>query len=841
MARIAKVIVPLPLEGVFSYLVPEAMIGEVVPWSRVVVPFGKGRVYTGIVAEVEDTDSGICRHSESRAMPSDCIDNSRAPALPPLKEVLWCPDGNRPILRRGQLNLWEWMAEYYMCSVGEVMKAALPGGLSVECETIVEASCDPDVELPELRKEAVAVWEAVRTAGSVSVRQLERSGLKNVMRGVYDLMDTGLVSVREKLSERICPRREEYYELTIPREGDNDALAVAFGRLRSARHQDLLMTLVKLSGFTNRVSPLREVSREAVAGLECYDRAVLRSFVKRGWLKINTRLVSKFGWEGSPLKVLPELSTAQKEARDSIRRGFVDKGVMLLHGVTSSGKTEVYIHLIDEVLQAGRQVLFLVPEIALTTQLTRRLQEVFGSKVIVYHSRFSDRERVGVWRKMLENNDPVVVVGARSSVFLPFASLGLIIVDEEHEQSFKQVSPAPRYNGRDVAIMLARSHGAKTLLGSATPAVETYYKALTGLFGLVSLSERYGNVSLPEIEIVDMRGSGPSPLPLSARGTDIVRQAVARGEQAIIFHNRRGYSPMARCKGCEFVPRCTDCDVSLTYHKGMHRLVCHYCGKEYGMPDLCPVCGGPTMEIVGFGTERIEDEIADVFHDARTIRMDLDTTRNKGNYIRIIEDFSDGKADILIGTQMVTKGLDFGGVSTVVTLNADMLINYPDFRSGERAWDMLEQVSGRAGRRSGGRGRVIIQTRQPDHPILGYVVNHDYAGFYNHEIEERESFKYPPFVRIIYIYVRHKDAGVCRDAAENFASDLRARLGDRVLGPHEPPVNRVRLMYMRRIMVKIENGVSLSQIKKMLREGAMRVRLKPGYKAVDIYFDVDPM
>ncbi|MDE6145239.1 MAG: primosomal protein N', partial [Muribaculaceae bacterium] len=428
-------------------------------------------------------------------------------------------------------------------------------------------------------------------------------------------------------------------------------------------------------------------------------------------------------------------------------------------GVTSSGKTEIYIHLIDRVLRAGHQVLFLVPEIALTTQLTERLQRVFGSKVLVYHSKFTDNERVDIWNRLLHSREPMVIIGARSSVFLPFSHLGLIVIDEEHEPSFKQFDPAPRYNGRDSAIMLAGMHGAKVLLGSASPSVETYYKAQSGRYGLVELTERFGGVELPTIEIVDMKREWKkfrTDKPLAEDVEQKISAAVSAGNQAIVFHNRRGFAPLARCKACAHVPKCLNCDVSLTYHRRDDKLVCHYCGAQYPLPALCPVCNEPAMEIIGYGTERIEDEVGKEFPEARILRMDLDTTRNKDGYQEIINDFSQHKADILVGTQMVTKGLDFSDVSIVAVLNADMLINIPDFRSSERAFNMLLQVAGRAGRRETS-GKVIVQTSQPEHPVIGFMTNHDYTGFYDHELAERRERFYPPFSRMIFIYLKHRE------------------------------------------------------------------------------------
>lgn len=829
MAKYAHVIVPVPLPAVFTYIVPDDMSEYIRPGMRVVVPFGGAhKFYTGIVTETVDKFEGNYD----------------------LRPIVWCPD-IAPVLRRPQLKLWEWMADYYMSAIGDVMKAALPGGLKIESETLIECNDEVGAEASEqaalttLSSKAVTVWEKIKElnrTGKVSVRDLERAGISSVMASVYELIGAGLVLIRENHAERFRAKKMDYYHILMERD-DPDVLNNVFSRIRSPRHQKLLMLLLSLSDFTRKGAPLKEVSRDAVKDDESFDTAVLRSFVKKGIISIETREISRFKWNARPLQPLPSLSTAQRNALSAIHQNFTDHDVVLLHGVTSSGKTEIYKHLIDFTLRLNRSVLFLVPEIALTTQLTTRLQNTFGDKVVIYHSRFSDSERVEIWMRILHSAEPLVVIGARSAVFLPFHSLGLVIVDEEHEQSYKQFDPAPRYNARDTAIVLSRMHGAKTLLASATPSVETYYKAVNGRFGLVELTERFSGVNLPEIEIVDIgkeRLKGTMGESLSQQALQEANRALAAKNQVILFHNRRGYSPIARCKACAYTPKCEDCAVSLSYHKNINRLVCHYCGREYPLPSLCPLCGQPTVEVVGFGTERIEDNVADVFPEYRVLRMDLDTTRNKEHYADIIEKFSEHHADILVGTQMVTKGLDFGDVSTVVVLNADMLFNYPDFRAAERAFNMLEQVSGRAGRRQETPGKVIIQTRRTDHPLLQYVLAHDYRQYYEYELEERRKYNYPPFTRLVYVVVRSKDAVKCRTASEILAAALRKSLGNRIYGPHEPAVNRIKTLYIRRIMVKIEPGVSIKQVKDILLKSASDVRSMNDFRSIDIYFDVDP-
>lgn len=828
MAKYAEVIVPVAVGDRFTYLIPEELKERVRPMSRVFVPFGRGKTYTGIVTSLADTFDGGYE----------------------LKEILACPDPG-PVLRYPQLKLWDWIAAYYMCAPGQVLKAALPTGLNIESETEVILNDDIPPEALTERLESApshltsklnAILSLLSHNGKMTVHELEKNGVKDAVGLVNGLVGAGIVTVREKLSERFRPRTEELIHVVIDRD-DHAALQKAFRSLRSQRHERLLLKLIELSRFTRAGAPLEAVSRDAIAGDESYDRSVLNSFVKKGFITLEKREVSRFRWNGGPLKPLPELSAAQKTALSEIHESFREQPVVLLHGVTSSGKTEIFMHLIDFVLKQKRQVLYLVPEIALTTQLTRRLQDVFGPKVVIYHSRFSDRERCEIWMKLLTTDEPCVVVGARSAVFLPFATLGMVIVDEEHEQSYKQFDPAPRYNARDVATVLARMHGARTLLASATPSVDSYYKATQGRYGLVTLGERYAGVRLPDIEVVDLAKAQRSRSvteSLAHRTIEVCREALGNKHQVIVFNNRRGYSPVALCPSCQFIPRCRQCDVSLTYHKSNDRLVCHYCGAEYEMPKICPSCKEPGIRQQGYGTERVEDNVAECFPEARILRMDLDTTRNKENYSTLIDKFSQHKADILVGTQMVTKGLDFADVSTVAVLGADTIINYPDFRSAERAFNMLEQVSGRAGRRADTPGKVLIQTRQPDHRILKHVLEHDYKAFFDEELAERRQFAYPPFVRIIYVYVRHKDNEVCAQAASHLASMLRSALGDRVFGPQTPPVARIKGVHLRRIMVKIEPEVSVSQVKTILAEASTALRTEPKYRAVSVHFDVDP-
>lgn len=820
----AEVLLPLPLTGTFTYIVPEALADRVKPGHRVIVPFGRRKFYTAIV-------TGL---------------TPRLPGNFEVKEISQALD-DTPIIRHPQLKLWEWMAEYYLCSPGEVYKAALPAGLKIESETFIDINPDYE-ESPERRldeREVMVMANVAHAEKRVTMGDIERmTGFRNVTAIVSRLVELGALRVSENLVERYHTRKETFVEIAIER-GDAEALHRAFDTVGSSPKQEkALMTLLELSQFMRRDAKLREVRRSELTDRAGVTTAIVGALEKRGIIRQIRRGVSRFAPVDTEPGPLPELTPPQKSALDAIHASWREKDITLLHGVTSSGKTEIYINLIDYVLRQGRQALYLVPEIALTTQLTRRLQRVFGRKVIIYHSRFSDSERVELWRRMLDTREPVVVIGARSALFMPFSSLGLVIVDEEHESSYKQQDPAPRYNGRDAAMVLARMHGAKTLLGSATPAIDTYYKALAGRYGLVELKERFGGAQMPEVELIDMslaRKKREVSGTFSRRLRQLIDVATGRGDQSIVFLNRRGFAPMARCRQCGYIPKCENCDVSLTYHRGIDKLVCHYCGTPYELPKVCPACKEPDMEIIGYGTERVEDEIAMFFPDAAIARLDRDTTRNKESYETIIDSFSKGRSNILVGTQMVTKGLDFDRVGVVGVVNADATVNQPDFRSAERAFNMLEQVSGRAGRRTGAPGVVAIQTYTPSHPLYGYLKAHNYRGFYDHEIEERRLFLYPPFTRVIYVYLKHRDQAAVNALAAAYGQRLRQLFGNRVFGPDEPSVARVQQMYIRRVMIKIEVEASMRKVKEILRALYEEMHARGAARGAVVYYDVDPM
>lgn len=818
----AEVILPLPLFGTFTYSIPTTLEGKAAVGHRVIVPFGRKKYYTGIIESITPV----------------------APEGFEVKDISSVLDP-WPVVKHPQLKLWEWIAEYYLCTAGDVYKAAVPAGLKVESETFIELNPDYE-EIPDARmtdREAI-IMQSLDHNGKMTPAEIsKKTGLNSIESTISSMVERRMLIIAEKLIERYRPKKETLVRLAVDR-NDNEAMHKVFDAVKGAKKQEMmLITLLDNLNKRQQQQLPPEVPRQHLLEQSGLSPAILAALASKGIVEIFTREINRFNYTGTEQGELPKLSAPQSEALDSIHRMFIDKNVTLLHGVTSSGKTEIYIHLIDYILKKGSQALYLVPEIALTTQLTRRLQKVFVKRVIIYHSKFSDNERVDIWKRMLHDPSPCVVIGARSSLFLPFSRLGLVIVDEEHESSYKQFDPAPRYNARDCAIVLASMHGAKTLLGSATPAIETYYKALNGRYGLVTLSERYEGVQLPLIEIVDLndeRRRGRISGPMSARLAMMSREAVKGGEQVILFHNRRGFAPVVVCKQCGYVPKCQNCDVSLTYHRKAGEMVCHYCGATYKLPTICPVCKEPAIEVYGYGTERIEEIAESSFPGARIMRMDLDTTRNKDSYLNIINDFSLGKADILVGTQMVTKGLDFERVSLVGILNADNLINFPDFRASERAFNMLEQVAGRAGRRNK-RGLVIVQTSQPAHPILSYLQAHNYEGFYEHELEERRRYGYPPFTRVINIYLKHRDEDLLIKAAAGYAETLRHLFGNRILGPDEPHIARIQSLYIRKIMLKVEIQASMSKVKAILRSVYEAQMADKSLRSLVVYYDVDPM
>lgn len=820
MPKFAETLLPLALPGTYTYRIPEGM--QLSIGMRVLVPFGRKKIFTAIVVTLHDME----------------------PKGYDVKEILGTLD-DKPIVRHPQLDFWQWIADYYLCSMGEVYKAAVPSGLKVESETTIGINPDfEEIEPGQLSDRERVILDFTAQRGRVQIAEIARAtGFKTIERNVSHLLDMGALHVSERVVDNYRPKTEPCVRLTIPRD-DEQTLHQYFDQLKRAPKQEtLLLAYLDLSRWLQG-GDLREVSKENLLKRSGVSGAVLHEAVKRGMFEIYKKEINRFADLGSVLEEPPTLSEEQERAYKEIHKSMRQHAITLLHGVTSSGKTSVYMHLITDALKLGKQVLYLVPEIALTTQLTRRLRRVFGDKLLIYHSKFSDNERVDIWKRLLESNEPCVVIGVRSSVFLPYSNLGLVIVDEEHDSSYKQQDPAPRYNGRNAALVLAQMHGAKTVLGSATPAIEVYHNALAGKYGLVKLLTRYGDIQMPDVKVIDTidaRKRREMPGMFSNELIANCRKALKNGEQVILFQNRRGYSPMVRCKECGTVPKCENCDVSLTYHKHSNSLVCHYCGYTIPLPDLCPACQLPGLEIIGYGTERIEDDIDALFPGEKISRMDLDTTRNKNSYDRIIDEFSQHRTNILVGTQMVTKGLDFDAVSIVGILNADTMINFPDFRSHERAFDMLEQVSGRAGR-AHKQGQVIIQTSQPDHDVIKYVQAHDYEGFYQHELADRQQFGYPPFTKVINIYLKHRDDATVGELAVRYSGLLRQVFGTRVLGPMAPLVARVQNLYIRQVTLKMETAASMVKVKNILRDLYERmIAADARMKSIRLYYDVDPV
>lgn len=755
--KYVDVILPLPLDGTFTYSVPDGMEGKVVPGVRLLVPLGKSKKYIAMATRL---------HNDKPAF-----------SCKPVEAVL----DNTPSLLPQQMRLWQWIGYYYMAPLGDVYNAAMPGGL--------------------------------------------------------------------KSTEKFKPKMELYVELVSTYRSEQ-ALHVALNLVQRALKQaKTLTTFLSLShwdsldGDTPREG-IKKVTKEELMNESHCTAAVVKALIDRGILFTYELEIGRLNTNGeSHLDLIKPLSLAQQDAYNGILMQMMKKDVVLLHGVTSSGKTEIYIHLIRKAIEEHKQVLYLLPEIALTVQIMERLHRVFGDRLGIYHSKYCDAERVEIWQKQLSDHPYDVILGARSAVFLPFKNLGLVIIDEEHETSFKQQDPAPRYHARSAAIVLAKMYGAKTLLGTATPSMESYYNAQQGKYGLVELKTRYKGVQLPEIQVVDVKDlrrrkmmSGPfSPQLLAA-----VREALKNGQQAILFQNRRGFAPMVECKVCGWVPKCKNCDVSLTLHKSINLLTCHYCGYTYPVPTECPNCGSTEIMGRGFGTEKIEDQITEIFPEAKIARMDLDTTRTRNAYERLIADFSEGRTNLLIGTQMVSKGLDFDKVSVVGILNADSMLNYPDFRAYEHAFMMMAQVSGRAGRK-GKRGLVILQTKNPTLPVIGQVVNNDYEGLYQGILEERRTFHYPPFFHLINVYVKHKYDKVCEQASHELSKTLRSWFGGRVLGPDKPAVARVKTMNIRKIVIKLENGIDQQKVREYLKFAQQQMGKDPRYGALQIYYDVDPL
>lgn len=824
MLQYADVILPLPLQGFFTYALPSESKALPQVGCRVIVPFGSRKFYTAIVVRL---------HNEKPSYQTK-----------PISEVL----DSAPIVLSGQMRLWQWIADYYLCAMGDVFKAALPSGLKLESESTVLLNEDWEAETP-LSPNEEKVWSVlVKRISTKEVQGTEQTlaslqkqtGLKNILPIVKSLLEKGAVRMKEELRRTykpktlLCVRLAEAYSSELRMHEALDSLH------RSPKQAEMLNTLLGLSDPFIEKHTLLQMSG-------CSD-AILRELCQKGILEVYSkpavRTQTVFPMQRGAESLLTD---SQQRAMNGIIEQWKTHNVCLLHGVTSSGKTEIYIHLIQRAIDEGKQVLFMLPEIVLTTQLTERLRRVFGNSLGVYHSRYSDRERVELYQKMLSDTPYDLVVGVRSSIFLPFQRLGLLIIDEEHEKSFKQQDPAPRYHARNTALVLAAQAGAKTLLGSATPSLESYHNALSGKYGLVTLKTRYADLCLPNIEIVDVQEMQRKKMMSGIFSPQLlahIRLALEQRRQVILFQNRRGYAPVMECRVCGWTPRCQKCDVSLTVHRGFRPLfnsggmVCHYCGATYAIPSVCPNCEGHELYSRGFGTERIEEQLHSILPEARIARMDLDTTRSRQNYEQILHNFEQGNTDILIGTQMVTKGLDFDHVGLVGILSADTMLSQPDFRSYERAFQLMEQVAGRAGRK-GSVGHVVLQTRDSGNTIVQQVVAHDYEGMYTEQMQERQLFHYPPFCRIVFIFIKHRDENVVEKLSTDFAVLLRQVFKERVLGPDTPPIGRVQLLHIRKLILKVELSAPMSAIRQRLIALQSQVLAQPAFRSAQIYYDVD--
>lgn len=814
----ADLILPLALPNLYTYRIPHAWNGQVERGMRVIVQFGRSKLVTAIVYRVHETAPGYTtKYIESLLDPG-------------------------PVVNEKQLQLWDWLSSYYMCSRGEIMLAALPSGLRLSSETKIVRNPGYEGNGSELDDQAFLLFEALELREVITLQDAEQIlEKKTVYPVIRKLIEAGAVSVQEEVKDRYRPKTETIVRLS-PEADNEDRLRELFDDLekRAYKQLELLMAFITLSGRYNKGPG--EAKKADLLKSTGASPSAFQGLVEKKVFVTEERAVSRFGHAGQT-ELPKELNQQQLRAFDEIKAHFSEKDVVLMHGVTSSGKTEVYIRLIEEQLTKGKQVLYLLPEIALTTQIIGRLQRHFGDHVLVYHSRYSENERIEVWKRVQEGG-PLVVLGARSSLFLPYENPGLVIVDEEHDSSFKQFDPAPRYNARESAVYLAHLHGAKTILGSATPSIESYFNAWSGKYGLVEMNERYGGMQLPEISVVDVREESRKKRMktyFSPQLTDAIGEAIASKEQVILFQNRRGFALSIVCNDCEVTPHCIRCDVSMTYHKHIDQLRCHYCGYATAPPVKCEACGSTDLRMRGFGTERVEEELGLIFPEAKIVRMDLDTTRTKFAHRQIIGDFEEQKIDVLVGTQMVTKGLDFDNVALVGILNADSLLNFPDFRAWERSFQLMAQVAGRSGRKNK-QGKVIIQTHNPNHMVIQYVVNNDYKGLYNFEIVERRNHLYPPFYRLIELTLKSRDVELLNYAAKEFGDALRTHFGTgRMLGPEAPSVGRVRDEYLKCILLKTERDVPVSKVRQLIESELAAFRARQEFKKVKVVIDVDPV
>ncbi|RLD64715.1 MAG: primosomal protein N' [Bacteroidetes bacterium] len=827
----ADLILPVPLNQFFTYHVPDDMAELCVSGKRAVVQFGRKKVYSAIIYRT----------------------HYNKPTDYKTKDILSILD-NEAIINKFQFKFWEWIANYYLCTLGEVYRAALPAGLKLESHTSIKyntAFFEHDENLKSLNfsEKENTLLNALQENKTLKISEVnELLSLKSSLNHIKLLYDKGAIEIEESLNKSYKTKKESYLSLAENLQTDDDLNTILESLNRATKQKKLLLSFLEQIKFGEK-DQVQEISKKELLHLTSSNSSIIKELEKKGILQTNQKEISRLNIDNEKIIEPKELNKAQTEAYKSVKEQFKAKEIVLLHGVTSSGKTEIYIHLINEIIKKGQQVLYLLPEIALSTQLIYRLKKHFGNQVGVYHSKFNDAERVEIWQNIQNSsnlqNQPQykIILGVRSSVFLPYANLGLIIIDEEHENSFKQYNPAPRYQARDAALVLAQIHGAKTLLGTATPSIESYFNAKTGKYGLVELNTRYQDIELPEIFIADIKEarrkkqmkSHFTPLLL-----ENIEHTLKNNSQLILFQNRRGYAPYLECTSCNAIPKCKHCDVSLTYHKHTNQLVCHYCGYAYTNKGKCEECASTSIQTRGFGTEKVEDELAIFFPHAVIKRMDLDTTRGKKAHEQIIHEFEAGNIDILIGTQMVTKGLDFDNVSLVGILDADQMLNFPDFRAYERSYQLMAQVSGRAGRKNK-RGKVIIQTSSAKNVIIRDVINNNYKNMFTEQLAERKLFKYPPFYRLIYITLRHKNKQVLDNAAAIYAQWLKKLFNNNILGPEYPIINRTHDLYMKSIIIKLDKSLNINSLKKNSHYLSKRLVENQQFKNVQIVFDVDPM
>ena len=810
-----EVILPLSLAKTFTYSVSASEYDYVKKGMRVAVPFGKSKIYTALIIDI----------------------HQNKPSLYEAKEIHQILD-EKPIVNEIQIGHWQWIASYYMCAIGDVYRGAMPSALLLESETIISQKQEGFVDESLLTDDEFLIYQALQQQNSLKVQDIMNIlNKKNIFPIIQKLIDKNILVLQEQMLETYTPKLIRYVKLHAKYES-NDGLAELLEILKSANKQKyIVLTYFQLSASEKKpitVKKLIEVAKSTAA--------IVKTLIDKEIFEEYFLQVDRISFSGKTKEEQLQLSEAQQTAFQEIKQSFVQKEVCLLHGVTSSGKTEIYIKLIEEYISEGKQILYLLPEIALTTQLVGRLRDYFGNNVAVFHSKYSNNERVEVWQQVLEHSPKAqIVIGARSALFLPFSNLGLIIVDEEHEQTFKQVDPAPRYHARDASIVLANSHKAKVLLGSATPSIETYYNSQSGKYGLVEIFERYGRVKMPKIELVDLKDKYFRKQ-MSGHFSDTLIQeittALSLGEQVILFQNRRGFSPVIECLTCGHVPQCPQCDVSLTYHKYKNQLRCHYCGYSMAKPTNCHNCTSVHLTTKGFGTEQIQQELVELFPNAKVGRMDQDTTRGKFGFEKIIDSFKNQEVEILVGTQMLAKGLDFDNVSLVGIMNADNMLYYPDFRAFERSYQMMTQVSGRSGR-SEKQGKVIIQTYNPEHNTIQQVVQNDYIGMYTEQSYERKIYKYPPYFKLIKLTLKHKDFDKLKEGSMWLYQVMEQNFAIPVLGPEEPPISRIRNEYIRTIMIKIPTNHSLLVTKKTIQKMLNSFDVVSQYRAIKIAVNVD--